>query len=982
MKLVLLFTFLLIINNAAQEKNPYPVTSAEKRFEAYNQRMELQNNSLLKNVELRSIGPSIFNARIVDLDVNEDNPNEFYVAYASGGLWKTTNNGITFFPLFDNFATMTIGDIAVNWKNEEIIWLGGGENNSSRSSYAGSGIYKSTNKGESWEYTGLAETQRTGRIILHPENPDIVWVASIGNLYSPSKERGIYKTTDGGKNWFNTLFIDENTGAIDLVIHPENPNILYAAMWYRTRRAWNFVEGGQTSGIYKSEDGGNSWKLISTNESGIPNGEGVGRIGLAIFPKNPEIIYAFLDNQFRREDDKKESGKLTKDLIRNMSVEDFLSLDENAVNDFLDENNFPQKYNANLVFDLIENNKIKPFHLVDYLEDANSQLFDTPVKGAELYISKDGGKNWSRTHEKYIDDMYYSYGYYFGEVRVDPNDYNKVYLLGVPILKSDNAGKTFSSINEANVHVDHHAMWINPNKSGHLILGNDGGLNISYDDGKNWFKAQNPPVGQFYTVNVDMARPYNVYGGTQDNGVWFGPSNYKAGTGWQMRGDYPYKNILGGDGMQIVIDTTDNNTVYTGYQFGFYFRIDMLNKKYTSVKPQHELGERPLRFNWQTPVHLSVHNKEIFYIGANKLYRSLNKGENLEAISEDLTKGGLKGNVPYGTLTSIDESPFKFGLIYTGSDDGLIHISKDGGNNWKRISDKLPQNLWVSRVYASRHDESVVYVSLNGYRWDHFDSYVYRSSDFGESWERIGLNIPAEPVNVIKEDPINNNILYVGTDHALYVSLDKGKTFMALFNGMPAAPVHDLVIHPRDKEIVVGTHGRSIFTADVNYIQQLDELILNKKLHLFPITSLTHNINWGNRNYTWNEPFEPNLKTVYFAGNNGTSNIKILTEDNLLLAELIDTVDKGLNYFNYDLTFEEINLTSYKEKIRTSLEKKNENDIESKIELFFKEKETKKNYLLPGKYVIEISFNGETVRQNFEIKEQRIKTRKEEKKIP
>ncbi|KAA3657156.1 MAG: glycosyl hydrolase, partial [Calditrichaeota bacterium] len=683
-------------------------TPAADRLAGYEQRKALQEKSLLSQVAFRNVGPSIMSGRVVDIDVDPQDPTHFYVAYASGGLWETENNGITFTPLFDNEAVMTIGDIAVDWQHDETIWVGTGENNSSRSSYSGTGIYKSSDHGKSWQHAGLTETHHTGRIILHPEDSNTLWVATIGHLYSENEARGVYKSIDGGETWEKTLYIDAQTGIIDLIADPANADILYAAAWHRQRFAWNFVEGGATSGIYKSEDGGDTWHLLTTAESGFPTGDGVGRIGLDISRQNPDIIYAFLDNQFRREKDEDDDApELTKDSLRTMNSEAFLELDDETINEYLDHFGFPQKYSAKSIKEKISRSEIKPDALVTYLEDANSQLFDTPVIGGEVYVSRDGGQSWSKTHAEYIDNFVYSYGYYFGEIRVSPGDSNKIYILGVPALKSEDGGKTFNALMADNVHVDHQALWIDPQKTEHLILGNDGGINITYDDGTSWFKANNPPVGQFYTVSVDMEKPYNVYGGLQDNGVWYGPSTYEAGVAWHSTGSYPYKRLLGGDGMQIAIDTRDNKTIYTGFQFGYYYKINRSTRQSTSVKPQHELGDRPPRFNWQSPVHLSSHNQDIFYIGAEKLYRSMQNGENLIAISEDLTQGGLPGNVPYGTLTSIDESPLRFGLIYTGSDDGLVHVTLDGGFSWQRISDALPQHLWVSRVEASPHEESV-----------------------------------------------------------------------------------------------------------------------------------------------------------------------------------------------------------------------------------------------------------------------------------
>jgi hypothetical protein len=404
---------------------------------------------------------------------------------------------------------------------------------------------------------------------------------------------------------------------------------------------------------------------------------------------------------------------------------------------------------------------------------------------------------------------------------------DKVFALGVTLHMSTDGGKTWKEIDKANVHADHHALWINPDRDSHIINGNDGGVNITYDDGATWFKANSPALGQYYAVTVDNARPYNVYGGMQDNGVWWGPSNNRESVNWHDTGDYPFKRIMGGDGMQVQVDTTDNLTTYTGFQFGNYSRLNRTNPRGTAkrITPRHELGEKPLRFNWQSPILLSPHNQQVLYFGSNKIYRSFNRGDTMIALSGDLTKGGREGDVPYGTLTTISESPKRFGLIYTGTDDGNIHISKDAGFSWQLISApkskglSLPQNLWVSRVAASAHKAERVYVSLNGYRYDDFSPYLFVSEDYGTTWTAIGKDLPAEPVNVVKEDPKNENIIYVGTDGGLYVSFNKGQSFMMWNKGMPKSiPVHDIAIQTRENEIVIGTHGRSI------YIAKLDEV--------------------------------------------------------------------------------------------------------------------------------------------------------------
>ena len=947
-----------------------PATPAEKRLQAYKQRMALQDQSLVANVRYRSIGPTVMSGRVADLDVSPTDPTHFYVAYASGGLWKTENNGLSFTPIFDEQAVMTIGDIAVDWQHGETIWVGTGENNSSRSSYSGTGIYKSTDGGKTWQHMGLGETHHIGRIIIHPDDPNTVWVAALGHLYSYNPDRGVYKTTDGGKTWRKTLFVDDTTGAIDLVIDPGNPDVLYAATWHRERFAWNFVESGVGSGIYKSTDGGETWTRLNTPESGFPTGPGVGRIGLAIYPGNPQILYAIVDNQNRRPKEKKEDEPdLTKDQLRTMSREAFLKLDDAVITEYLDYYNFPLKYTAKSIKERVRKGEITPKALVDFLEDANRQLFDTPVIGPEVYRSEDGGKTWKKTHDDYIDALFYSYGYYFGQIRVAPDDADRIYIAGVPILKSEDGGKTFTSINEANVHVDHHALWISDRRKGHLIIGNDGGINISWDDGKTWFKANTIAVGQFYAIAVDMAKPYNVYGGLQDNGVWYGPSTYKHSLRWTATGNYPWKMLMGGDGMQVEVDTRDNNTVYTGFQFGNYFRISKKSGRRKRITPQHELGQRPYRWNWQTPIKLSPHHQDILYMGSNYLHRSMDKGETWQTISGDLTRGGKKGDVPYGTLTTIDESPLRFGLIYVGSDDGLVHMTPDGGNTWKRISDSLPQNLWVSRVEVSQHDTATVYVALNGYRWDDFTAYLYKSTDYGQTWQRIGTDLPDEPINVVVEDPENKDLLYVGTDHGVYISLDGGRSFMAMMNNLPHAPVHDLVVHPREKDLVVGTHGRSIYIANVEHVQQLTPEMRRKPLHLFPLDKVTFSENWGRKRANWAEANEPKIEIAFYAGQSGRARIQIITQDGILLKRLWDDTERGLNYVSYDLTVDSAKVAAYNKALKRRFEKKAKEKKKRWKDL--KPADNGQVYLRPGKYTVEVTLGKTTVRQTLEIKERK-----------
>jgi len=849
----------------------------------------IAQNSLFNQVEAKNIGPTIMSGRVVDLAVNPKNPTEFYVAYATGGLWYTNNNGTSFSPVMDSAETVNCGSVTVDW-NSGTIWVGTGEVNASRSSYAGVGVLKSSDKGKTWENLGLKDSHHISRIWVNPSNLNEIVVAAVGHLYTTNKERGIYKSTDGGKTWKQTLFVAEDAGIIDLVVSKNNPKIMFAASWQKDRKAWHFDGDGEKSGIYKSEDGGTSWKLVTTKESGFPSNDGVGRIGLALFNEN--VIYAVVDNQNKRPNSK-----------------------------------------------------------VDKPKDANEALFQTEVIGCELYKSEDGGKSWKRTHEKHVDDMYYTYGYYFANISLDTNNQNRVYIGGVPLLFSEDGGKTFTAISKENVHADHHVTWINPENPNHIINGNDGGLNISYDNGAHWIKCNNEAVGQLYAVNVDYQENYNVYGGLQDNGVWFGNSDYEKSVAWHQEGKYPYQEIIGGDGMQIQIDSRNTNVVFTGYQFGNYYRINQKEGKFDFISPKASKEEKPYRFNWQTPILLSSHNQDILYMGSNFLHRSMNQGETWEKISEDLTNGAKEGNVAFGTLTTISESKFQFGLLYTGSDDGKIHVSKDGGVSWQLISGNLPQNLWVSRVVASSHKKERVYATLNGYRNDIFESYVFVSEDYGQNWTAISDGL-TQAVNVIVEDTENENILYVGTDNGLFVSLDKGITWQDFSIGIPNVAVHDAVIQNKAKELIVGTHGRSIYKMDVSKVQALSVDVLNKTLYLFDLNDRIKSERWGSRGCAWGEVAEPTQKIWFYTNIDGIVAISITNEAGMIVYKETVEAKKGLNIFTYDYSVS-----------NKSAEEWNKKDKKIKIKLA----ENKKFYLPVGKYKVTVSKDKYLSIKSFEV---------------
>ena len=738
------------------------------------------------NLEWRNIGPTIMGGRVSDLAVVESDPSTFYVGTATGGVWKTVNHGTTFEPVFDDQPTASVGDVTVAPSNPNVVWVGSGEPQNRQSSPWGNGVYRSTDAGRSWRHMGLEETHHISRIRIHPRDPSIVYVAAVGRLWGANPERGIYKTTDGGESWELVLFVDEDTGAIDLAMDPNDPETLFAAMYQRRRTGWGFNGGGPGSGIHRTTDGGASWVELT---DGLPDGD-MGRIGLDIF-----------------------------------------------------------RGDGNLVFAIVEADKRTP-----------GQGFGGGGGGASrngVYRSTDRGESWEQISTTNNRPMYYS------QIWVDPTDPERIYTAGSSLYKSLDGGNAFTPDAASEVHPDHHAMWINPANSDHIILGGDGGIAITWDRSRTWRQLMNLPLAQFYEIGVDMRDPYHVCGGLQDNGSWCGPSDTWSNQGIRTRDWY---NVGGGDGFYTVMHPDNPRVMFSESQGGNLMRVDLVTMERTRMRPVgrplEDGGDRELRWNWDTPVVLSQHDPNTVYVGANVLFRSRDLGMTWEEISPDLTHAidrseleimGVAGSEPmmsandgqasYGNLETISESPLDAALLYAGSDDGKVHVTRDGGGSWTDVTGNipgLPERTYVSRLVASAHDHATVYAAFDGHRNDDFAAHVYVSANHGESWRRIVDGLPATSVNVIAEHHRTAGLLFVGNEVGVFFSVDGGERWVALNNGLPAVPVDDIKIHPRENDLVLGTHGRGIYIMeDIAPLEGLTAEVLAADAHLFPVRRAT-----------------------------------------------------------------------------------------------------------------------------------------------
>src|SRR5579872_6006941 len=723
------------------------------------------NADTFSGLKFRSIGPGVESGRVMSIAVNPKKTSEFYVGVASGGVWKTVNDGTTWTPLFDGQGSYSIGWVALDPNDSSVVWVGAGESNSQRSVAYGDGIYRSDDGGKGWKNLGLKKSEHIGRVVIDPRDSKVVYVAAEGPLWGPGGDRGLYKTTDGGKSWKAALTISENTGVVDVAMDPSNPDIIYAAAYQRRRHVWTLIDGGPESAIYKSTDAGVTWNKL---KSGLPSVE-MGRIGLAVSPADPSVVYATIEAA---------DGK------------------------------------------------------------------------GGIFRSDDRGATWERRNEFDSGAMYYA------RVVCDPKNVDRIFVMSVTMRESLDGGKTLKKVEENNHHGDDHALWIDPENTKHWLLGSDGGMAETWDDAKNWAFKANLPTVQFYDVAVDNALPfYNVCGGTQDNFSWCGPSRTRNLNG-VVNSDWYV--TTGGDGFHSVVDPVDSNTVYSESQYGVLVRYDKATGQELVLQPQEGRGEPPLRWNWDSPVIISPHSHTRLYFAANKLFRSDDRGDTWKAISGDLTRQIDRNKLPvmgkvwnadavaknqstsfYGNIVALAESPKKEGLIYAGTDDGLIQVTSDGGGNWTKYEKfpGVPDMTYVSRLAASSHDESTVYAAFDNHKNDDFKPYLLKSTDAGKTWTSIASDLPENgPVLAFAEDPVNANLLFAGTEYGAFFTIDGGHHWVQLKGGLPTIAVRDMVIQARESDLVIATFGRGYYILDnIMPLRQLKPESTEQAAAIYPV---------------------------------------------------------------------------------------------------------------------------------------------------
>ena len=822
-------------------------------------------------IEYRNLGPYRVGAWVSDFAVPENGREHlytYYVAMRSGGVWKTSNSGTTFEPVFDGNGVQAIGDVTVAPSDNDIVWVGTGDNANARSSHSGLGVFKSTNGGETWTNMGLPDSHHIARIVIHPTNPDIVYVAAIGHLFSKNEQRGLFRTADGGATWDKVLYINDGVGVVDLAIDRDRPDVLYAASYEMERKPWTFDAGGPESAIYKTSDAGETWTRLG---NGLPDGE-IGRIGIDIYRGDTDILYAVYENLNQRAPTEEEAEK----------------------------------------------------------DRADGKDPEPRAIGGEVYRSDDGGASWHKTHDDGIE-VGGKAPYSFNQIFVDPNDDQKIFVTSVRLANSADGGRTWHDLEWDQQHLfkenfgDVRTFWIDPDDSNRMLFGSDGGVYASYDGGRTSDHLYNLPTGEFYAIGVDNADPYNIYGGLQDHESWKGPVNSWSGAvtleDWVLVGLW--------DGMYNQVDPTDNRYLYTTAQFGGHRRVDQFNGTRANIEPDSGGREPKPRYPWTPAIQISPHDSNVVYAGSQKILRSSNRGDSWDEISPDLTfetlvedggrcvyAGGAQGWINFCTVATLEESAIEPGVIWAGTDDGRVHVTENGGEAWREVTAALaeagaPENFWVSRVRASRFDLGTAYVTKNGYRYDRFEPEVYVTTDFGRSWRSIAANLLDSAVNVIVEHPENRDLLFVGNDAGVYFSIDRGASWNSLKANMPVVPVKDLVIHPRENDLIAATYGRGLYVTDITPLVEFTPETLAKDIHLFDIepnvVRRSDRARWGAYHMrgdrhlrTENEP--PGLAIYYLIGTDRFESVEVVISDatGREVATLEGAANRGLHRVNWD----------------------------------------------------------------------------------
>jgi len=857
-----------------ETKTAMPPGSGAKRNDDSASRRRMLTEDDLKGLSWRSVGPANMGGRVADIALAPGNAKTFFLAYATGGLFKTTNNGTTFSPVFDDKETSSIGAVAVvdapkdwsGWADQDkadgddadensgergkakIVWVGTGEGNGRNSSSWGHGVYRSTDGGGTFDYVGLKNTHDIPQIAVDPRDPDVCYVAAMGHLWGPNTERGLYKTVDGGKTWDALLQVDDVTGCCDVVIDPATPDTVYAAMYTRQRRAYSFRGGGPEGGIFRSTDAGKTWTKLS---NGLPNE--TGRIGLDVFQADTRIVYALIES---------DSGGRRIDAWHNYS------------------------------------------------------------KAGGVFRSENRGETWTRMSNLTPRP------FYFSRIRIDPKDDQRIYLPGWGLGVSDDGGKSFRAGLARIAHVDMHAMVIDPDDTDHLIIGNDGGAYVSYDRGETWEFLNTMAVGQFYNIAVDLSDPYRIGGGLQDNGSWVGPSASTREAGDDSLGESGYaitnadwSFVNDGDGFHVAFDPQHRNIVYAESQGGMLVRINLDTGRRKMLKPAAKEGQKRFRFNWNAPFFISPHDSTVLYLGGNYVFRLTQRGDRWERISDDLSTGALEKMITvgsdaetFGTVVSLAESPLAKGVIWAGTDDGLIHLTIDGGKHWTNVTPDDVGGRYIARIEPSPHDRDTAYVAVDGHRSDDMEPHIMMTADGGRSWSSITGDLPGgASVKVVRNDLKNADVLYAGTERAAYVSIDRGRHWVKL-NGksLPTVAVDDLVQHPREMDLVVGTHGRSIYVLDdASPLSQLNDEVMNSELHVFEIPPakprivLPYGGLWSHRMFRAKNP-PMGARISYWVRDDSSDDVDVAITDEHgnKIRKLTGPHHRGVNRVVWDLQYE------------------------------------------------------------------------------